>query len=47
MEQSPNNTYQAIALLEQYFFPSENNDLSTHKIQIFSIVLKICNSSFT
>ena len=35
MEQIPNNTYQAIALLEQYFFPSESNALSMHKIPIF------------
>ena len=35
MEQNPNNSYQAIDLLEQYFFPSESNTLSTHKIQIF------------
>ena len=47
MEQSPNNVYQAIVLLEQYSFLSESNVLSTHEIQIFSIVLKICNSSFT
>ena len=47
MEQSLNNTYQAIALLEQYFFLSESNALSTHKIQIFSIVLKICNFCIT
>ena len=46
MEQSPNNTYQAIALLEQYFSPSERNALSTQNSD-FSIVLKICNSSFT
>ena len=35
MEQSPNNTYQAISLFEQYFFPLESNVLSTHEIQIF------------
>ena len=35
MEQSPNNSYQAIALLEQYFSPSETNALSIHEIQIF------------
>ena len=40
-EQSPNNTYQAIALLEQYFSPSESNTLSTHKIQIFSLFWKL------
>ena len=46
MEQSPNNTYEAIALLEQYFshqkamlYQTQNSD--------FSIVLKICNGSFT
>ena len=44
MEENPNNTYQVIALLKQYFFPSERNALSTHEIQI---VLKICNSNFT
>ena len=26
MQQSPNNSYQAITLLEEYFFPSESND---------------------
>ena len=40
MEQSPNNTYQAIALLELYFSPSESNVLSTHKIQIFPLFWK-------
>ena len=40
MEQSPNNNHQIIALLEQYFFPSESNALSTHKIQIFPLFWK-------
>ena len=40
MEQSPNNTYQAIAFLEQYFFQSESNALSIHEIQFFSIFFK-------
>ena len=40
MEQSPNNTYQAIALLEQYFFPSKSNALSKHEIQIFPLFWK-------
>ena len=44
MEQSLNNTYQAIALLEQYF-PYQKAMLYQHKK--FSLVLKICNSSFT
>ena len=35
MEKSMNNSYQAIILFEQYFFPSESNVLSTHEIQIF------------
>ena len=43
MKQSLNNTYQAITLFEQYFFPSESNTLSRHKMQIF-LILKICNS---
>ena len=34
-------THQAIALLEQYFFPSESNALSTHEIQIFPLFWKI------
>ena len=37
---NPNNTYQAIALLEQYFFPSGSNVLSTHEIQIFLLFWK-------
>ena len=37
---SLNDTYQAIALLEQYFSPSESNALSTHKIQIFPLFWK-------
>ena len=41
MEQSPNNTYQAIVLLEQYFFPSESNALSTYEIQIFPLFWKL------
>ena len=40
MEQSLNNTNQAIALLEQYFLPSESNALSTHEIQIFLLFCK-------
>ena len=40
MEQSPNNTYQALAFLELYFFLSEGNALSTHKIQIFPLFWK-------
>ena len=40
MEQSPNNTYQAIALLEQYSFLSESNALLTYKIQIFPLFWK-------
>ena len=40
MEQNPNNTYQAIALCQQYFFPSESNALSTLKIQIFPFFWK-------
>ena len=40
MEQSPNNTYQAIDLLEQYFFTSESNAGSTHEIQIFPLFWK-------
>ena len=40
MEQSPNNTYQTIALLEQYFSPSESNALSTHEVQIFPLFWK-------
>ena len=40
MEQSPNNTYQAIAFLEQYFFPSESNAWSMHVIQIFPLFWK-------
>ena len=40
MKQSLNNTYQAITLLEQYFFPSESNALSTHEIQIFPLFWK-------
>ena len=39
-EQSPNNTYQAIILFEQYFSPSESNALSTHEIQIFPLFWK-------
>ena len=35
-----NNTYQAIVLLEQYFFPLESNALSTLKIQIFPLFWK-------
>ena len=37
MEQSLNNTYQAIALIEQDFFPSESHALSTYEIQIFPL----------
>ena len=37
MEQSLNNIYQGIALLEKYFFPSESNALSTQEIQIFPL----------
>ena len=40
MEQSSNNTYQAIALLGQNFFLSESKALSTHEIQIFPLFLK-------
>lgn len=40
MEQSSNNTCQAIALVEQYFIPIKSNALSTQKSD-FSIVLKI------
>ena len=40
MEQSPNNTYQAIALLEQYFFPLESNALSTCEVQSFPLFWK-------
>ena len=40
MEKSPNNTHQAITLLERYFFPSESIALSTHKIQIFPLFWK-------
>ena len=36
MEQNPNKTYQVIALLEHYFFPSKSKALSTHEIQILS-----------
>ena len=37
IDQSLNNTYEAIALLEQNFFPLESNALSTHGIQIFPL----------
>ena len=40
MKQNLDNTYQAIDLLEQYFFPSETNALWTHKIQIFPLFWK-------
>ena len=40
MEQSSNNSYQAIALLEQYFFPLGSNALSTQKIKIFPLFWK-------
>ena len=39
MEESSNNTYPTIALLKQYFPPSENNALFTHEIQIFPVKL--------
>ena len=47
MEQSTNNTYQAIALLEQYFFPIRNQCFINTWEPDFSIVLKICHSNFT
>ena len=47
MEQSPNNTYQAIGLLKQYFFPIRKQYFTNTQNSDFSIVLKICNSSFT
>ena len=47
MELSPNNTYQAINLLEQYFFHQKAMFYQHMKYRFFSIVLKICNSSFT
>ena len=37
MEQSTDNTCQAIALLERYFSPLKSNALSTHEIQIFPL----------
>ena len=40
MELSPNNTYQAIDLFEQYFFLWESNALSTQEIQIFALFWK-------
>ena len=39
-EQSLNKTYQAIPFIEQYFFPSESNALSTTKIQISPLFWK-------
>lgn len=32
MEHSPNNTYQALALLERYLFLLKSNTFSTHEI---------------
>ena len=45
MEQSPNNTYLAIALLEQYLFPWECNALSKHELQIFPLFWKYATVS--
>ena len=33
MGQSPDNTYQAIALLKRYFDPLKNNALSIHDLE--------------
>ena len=38
MELSPINTYQVVALVEQYFLPLESNALSAHEIQIFPLL---------
>ena len=45
-ERSPNNTYQAIALLEQ-FFPIRKQCFINTRNSDLSIVLKICNSNLT
>ena len=44
MEQSPNNTYQTIALFEQYFFSIRKQYFINTWNSDFSIVFIICNS---
>ena len=41
MEQTSDNTCQAVTLLERYFFPLKSNALSTNEIQVFPFFLKI------
>ena len=41
MEQSPDNIYEAIALLERYYFPLKNNALSIYEIYIFPLFWKL------
>ena len=44
-ELSPNNTYQAIVILEQYLFRSESYALLTLKIQMFSLFWKFATNA--